>query len=723
MRVSVVINTLDRAESLLLALEALRYLDYEDFEVIVVNGPSTDGTAEALSRYEGKVKLGACPEANLSRSRNIGVALAAGDIVAFLDDDAYPEPSWLDHIVEGYDDDEVAAVGGPVFDYTGVDLQVRFLRSNRFGASDTDLVAGALNPSYLLSVPGASHFPSLLGTNSSFRRSVLAAIGGFDEEYEYFLDETDVCVRLVDAGYVVRLVEDGFVHHKFLPNNIRKEDRVTRDRYSVLKNSVYFALRHASRVSSFAAVCEGISEVVRAQRVDMEMLRQAGKIELEDLDQFEADVERGSDTAFRDVSGPPRTSPPAAFADAPPFLPFPRLHPQGRRLGLVFIARVYPPRPVNGVGRIFAAQARAVAALGHVVHVVTEGFERDRVDFEDGVWVHRTVLSGEPDLASAVPLHVGAWTSAVKRVVDEVTGRRPVDAVIFPSWDSEGLALLSESATTTIVSLVTPLPTVLGMDAVLASLDREMLDQLVAAERRCVDEADFVLATGPWSVQEFERGHGTLVPDRKRIYVPYGLPDLSVGIVPSLEADGPNLLFVGRLEPRKGVDVLLACLPELLDRFRDLTVTLAGEDIDGFTGGTLAAMPDDVARRVHVLGWVPDELLLELYACCDLVVVPSRYESFGLVLIEAMMFAKPVVASSVGGMESVVVDRVTGRLVAPGDVTALGDALGELLGSPALRAGMGAAGRRRYCDAYQAGRMAEALAARLADVSAAHGPA
>lgn len=724
MKVSVVINTLNRVASLVVTLEALRYLDYEDFEVVVVNGPSSDGTAEALEAYAGRVKLADCPEANLSRSRNIGIALAAGDIVAFLDDDAYPEASWLDRIVEGYDDEEVAAVGGPVLDHSGVDYQVRFLRSSRFGTSHTDLAAGSVNPSYLLSVPGASQFPSLLGTNSSFRRSVLTALGGFDEEYEYFLDETDVCVRLIDAGYVVRSIEDGFVHHKFLPNSLRNADRITRGRYSVIKNSVYFALRHATRATSFASVCEGITETVRGHRMNMHELRNDGHLDVDELVQFEADVERGSDTGYRDAMGPPRTLPPGAFDDPPQFLPYPRLRPKGKRLHLAFVTREHPPGPVNGVGRIFAAQAAALAGLGHVVHVVTQGGERDRADFESGVWVHRTVPCGGSEFAEAAPSHVAEWTSAARRAVEQIHGRRPLDAVVAPSWDSEGLAFVAEPLTATVVSLVTPLPTVLGMDPRIAALDAEMLDQLLAAERRCAEDADLVLATGSWSVEEFERGHGIRVPEPKRIYLPYALPDHSGAVAvppagggperPPERGVGPHLLFVGRLEPRKGIDVLLGCLPQLLGRFADLTVTLAGEDVDRSTEGAVAAMPDDASRRVHVRGRVSEEELLMLYAGCDVVVVPSRYESFGLVLLEAMMFGKPVVASRVGGMPSVVDDGVTGLLVEPGDPVGLGDALGELIGSPARRAQMGAAGRTRYCDHFEASRMADRLGQALA---------
>src|SRR5207302_6552199 len=90
--VSIVVSTLDRAAHLARLLASLRHLDYERFEVVVVNGPSQDGSDAVLAQWDGQIKAVRCPSANLAASRNIGIAAAAGDIVAFIDDDAVPHP-------------------------------------------------------------------------------------------------------------------------------------------------------------------------------------------------------------------------------------------------------------------------------------------------------------------------------------------------------------------------------------------------------------------------------------------------------------------------------------------------------------------------------------------------------------------------------------------------------------------------------------------------------
>ena len=90
--VSVVISTNGRAASLAKTLAALSWQTYRHFEVCVVTGPQRDGTHDLVAHYvgTGRIKSAPCEAANLSRSRNIGIRLAAGDLIAFIDDDAIP---------------------------------------------------------------------------------------------------------------------------------------------------------------------------------------------------------------------------------------------------------------------------------------------------------------------------------------------------------------------------------------------------------------------------------------------------------------------------------------------------------------------------------------------------------------------------------------------------------------------------------------------------------
>jgi glycogen(starch) synthase len=131
--VSIVINTLNRRDLLEKTLISLSHLRYDRFEVIVVVGPCVDGTSEMLANWCGRIKTLNCAVANLSASRNIGIAGASGDIVAFTDDDAIPEPEWLSQMVTGFDSPFIGAVGGKVYDHTGHKFQFQFANADRLG--------------------------------------------------------------------------------------------------------------------------------------------------------------------------------------------------------------------------------------------------------------------------------------------------------------------------------------------------------------------------------------------------------------------------------------------------------------------------------------------------------------------------------------------------------------------------------------------------------------
>ena len=112
---SVVVNTTDRAASLRTLLRALDHQSYPHFEVVVVVGPTKDNTLEILAEYGSRVQVLRCARANLSMSRNIGLAAASGDIVAFIDDDAAPSRNWLRQLRRIFADPNVAGSGGMVY--------------------------------------------------------------------------------------------------------------------------------------------------------------------------------------------------------------------------------------------------------------------------------------------------------------------------------------------------------------------------------------------------------------------------------------------------------------------------------------------------------------------------------------------------------------------------------------------------------------------------------
>ncbi|MFN7642003.1 MAG: glycosyltransferase [Burkholderiales bacterium] len=159
-----------------------------------------------------------------------------------------------------------------------------------------------------------------------------------------------------------------------------------------------------------------------------------------------------------------------------------------------------------------------------------------------------------------------------------------------------------------------------------------------------------------------------------------------------------RILFVGRFDRQKGVDVLVEAMRSVGDRGY---AWLAGSPV--VAEQTLGALPSNVG----VTGWLDRVALQAYYESADVVVVPSRWEGFGLVAVEAMRASRAVVASRVGGLPEVVLDGVTGRLVDAESPAALAQALTEP-DDASLRE-MGRRGRSRWAERYAMTRLDEQL--------------
>ena len=168
--------------------------------------------------------------------------------------------------------------------------------------------------------------------------------------------------------------------------------------------------------------------------------------------------------------------------------------------------------------------------------------------------------------------------------------------------------------------------------------------------------------------------------------------------------------------------MLLAAAAEVLPRYPHVHLDVVGNNsIPGPHGTTYQArfeIDADPALidRITFHGEVPEAALKGFYQAADLFVAPSRFESFGLIFVEAMMFGKPVIACRAGGMTEVVDDGVTGLLAEPGDVASLVRCLIKLIEDAALRRRLGAAGRQRYLERFTPARLAEEMAVFLSEV-------
>jgi glycosyltransferase involved in cell wall biosynthesis len=169
-----------------------------------------------------------------------------------------------------------------------------------------------------------------------------------------------------------------------------------------------------------------------------------------------------------------------------------------------------------------------------------------------------------------------------------------------------------------------------------------------------------------------------------------------------------TVLYVGRLEHRKGIDILLASIPIILEQISNVRFRIVGDDQLLMPGQSVTFKQQfesceagkKWADHIRFEGRVSDSALRSAYKQCDIFVAPSRFESFGLVFLEAMREGKPVVGCTAGGMPEIVVDGVNGCLIAPDDVSALAEAVLTLAKSKAVRHAMGKEGRQIFLENF-----------------------
>jgi GT2 family glycosyltransferase len=195
--ISVAVCSYNGAATIRDTMEALEKLEYPDFEVVVVNDGSTDNFAEIVKEYG--VRLISTPNRGLSHARNTAAEYAKGEIIAFIDDDAYPDPHWLRYLAYAFQNSNHAGIGGPN------------IAPEEDGAVAHCVANAPGGPVHVLTTDEvAEHIP---GCNMSFRREVYLKVGGCDPLYRAAGDDVDLCWRIRDAGYTIGFHPSALVWH------------------------------------------------------------------------------------------------------------------------------------------------------------------------------------------------------------------------------------------------------------------------------------------------------------------------------------------------------------------------------------------------------------------------------------------------------------------------------------------------------------------------------
>ena len=361
------------------------------------------------------------------------------------------------------------------------------------------------------------------------------------------------------------------------------------------------------------------------------------------------------------------------------------------------MTREFPPITAytGGIGTTFAAIASALARQGHEVHVVTITTERPRREVADGVQV--SVLK-RPNPERLWFLEDVTWTVPVARRL-RALGR--FDAVLAAEWGGDAALYahrkpsgpLATNLTTSIEQAVAishgwqrgrRMRTRHAMQSRLERAQAERSDLLIASSRAILD----------WTRRLWD------VDDIPNVVLPNGVDvartrELSLGTLPEgFPVGRPVVAFSGRLEGRKGVQVLVPAMREVWRRHPDAQLVLMGRDGDwegGRMSDHLRVLAGSHGDRMHVLGLQPPARLFAALRAADVVALPSIWENFALAAVETLALGRPLIATRGSGYDDFVTSGANGLLVAPDDETALADAIVRLLDDDGLRARLAAA--------------------------------
>lgn len=660
--VSVVICTYNRGKYLERCIKSLKSQSYSNFEIIVVNGPSIDETDTILKKYPD-IKIIFQRELNgLSIARNLGVEACAGEIIAFIDDDAMADKNWIRYLVDGYTDEYIGGVGGPVLDITGKNYQFKNGFISRYGIpsfyNDHDLNYNQ---------PDAKFFNYIMGTNSSFKKSVLYKVGLFDSDIKYYLDETDLCVRIIKSGYTIKHVENAIVFHE-MAEGYNRTSTYDLNWREIIKNVIYFILKNfPGELESYTIRPIGALFCWSKYFICLSLKRE---ISINQLIIIYFKLIKGAIDGYKDgvVANSIRSNSLYDFDS------------NNKHIKICLLSQEFSNNCNGGVCRYTYDLANGLAKMGNEVHVISRSEKDYGYEYKDGnVFVHRIVSASMESLPIGLTISkknlsysYSAWSK-----LRELKKRFGIQIVEAPLWDAEGFVLSLVKNILFVVRIETPLFKVAEIQGWQHTTDQKIANWMEGETARRADK-----------VITISKAIGALISENHRIaqermeLCPLGIeiPDENSLLI-NRKTDILSILFVGRLEKRKGIDTLFKAIPLIVDKVPNARFIIVGKDTNLSMGGgsykdyLLDNLDKNYHNKVTLTGYVDNNELSEFYRQCDIFVAPSLYESFGLIYLEAMAWGKPVIGCRIGGIPEVIEDGVTGILVPPEDEVSLANAI------------------------------------------------
>jgi glycogen(starch) synthase len=340
----------------------------------------------------------------------------------------------------------------------------------------------------------------------------------------------------------------------------------------------------------------------------------------------------------------------------------------------------YPPRIIGGISRVVEGLSKALASLGVEVHVVTTDMPGTPLEQNDGnVRIHRvTVDAPAPNFHTWVLLMNHFFSKRVGRLAREVGG---FDIVHVHDW----LVLPSGAEVKSFLGC--------QMVSTLHSLEFKRAGGISSPEGQMIDSMEWwityesgIVIVCSGSMKEDSKWKFK-VPEDKIWVIPIGLdPKKFTDAKPQRDqvrarygvGNGESIiLYVGRLTHQKGCEFLIRAFPSVV-KYNNAKLLIVGE---GYQRGELEYIAGTTGEswRIKFLGFIPDSDVVDLMLTADVMVIPSVYEPFGVVALEAMAAGVPVVASDVDGLGEIIKHEYSGVLVHARDPSSISWGISKVL--------------------------------------------
>lgn len=282
MKVSVIVATLNRKHMLAECLRSLVAQTYRDFEIVVVDGGSTDGTGDVVKRFPVRFlrQIGSVPT-----GENYGITMSRGEILAFVDDDVIAAANWLERLVESFERTAIDGVGGRIIqpdlgEHTSSNTKLSaYLRlrngvfsiacENRLDETGQALRSGYVTGNFDRKTKTGFDVHTFQGCNMAIRRTVFEAVGLFDENYTptSFRFETDFCLRAFGAGFRLIYNADAVVYHRPHLAHTSRPQGANLGRYLFYNavNSFMFVMKRRKQIPRFSWMRFALVQVLFAE--------------------------------------------------------------------------------------------------------------------------------------------------------------------------------------------------------------------------------------------------------------------------------------------------------------------------------------------------------------------------------------------------------------------------------------------------------------------------